>query len=167
MATTYTLIDKAILTGSESSVDFTSIPTDGTYTDLQVVVSSRVSSTDTPILVSLNGSTSNFTWKRIYGNGSSASSQSGSDGYFFYTDTSAQTSSTFGSGQIYIPNYASSNYKSISSESLTENNGTTAEMFMVAALWSNIAEINQITFTPLTGSFVQYSSFYLYGIKNS
>jgi hypothetical protein len=126
-----------------------------------------LSATDTPVSVRFNGSTSNFSWKRIYGDGSSVSSSGLSDSYWFYTDTSAQTSNTFGSGEIYVTNYAGSNNKAVSSESLTENNATFAEAFMVAALWSNTTAINQITLVPLTGNFVQYSTATLYGIKNS
>jgi hypothetical protein len=151
--------------GGAANIDFTSIPS--SYTDLCLKVSSRLSGTDTPVSVRFNGSTSNFSWRRIYGNGASVSSQSGTDTYWFYTDTSAQTSNTFGSGEMYIPNYAGSANKSVSSESLTENNATTAEAFIVAALWSNTAAINQVTLVPLTGNFVQYSTATLYGIKNS
>ena len=166
MATTfYKIAGVTVGAGGASSIDFTSIPS--TYTDLVVKVSSRLSSTDTPVSVRFNGSTSNFSWRRIYGSGSAVSSQSGTDTYWFYTDTSSQTASTFGSGEIYIPNYAGSNYKSASSESLTENNATLGEMFMVAALWSSTAAINQITLVPYAGNFVQYSTATLYGIKNS
>lgn len=166
MANTFTKIASVTVgSGGASSIDFTSIPS--TYTDLVVKVSSRLSSTDTPVSVRFNGSTSNFSWRRIYGSGSAVSSQSGTDTYWFYTDTSSQTASTFGSGEIYIPNYAGSNYKSASSESLTENNATLGEMFMVAALWSSTAAINQITLVPYAGNFVQYSTATLYGIKNS
>lgn len=167
MANTFELIASyTVGAGGTSAIDFTSIPS--TYTDLCLKVSSRVSSTDTPISIKFNNSTSNFSWRRIYAAGSGTpSSQSGTDTYWFYTDTAAQTSSTYGSGEVYIPNYAGSSNKSFSSESLTENNGTTAEMFMVAGLWSNTATINQITLTPLTGIFEMYSNAYLYGVKNA
>lgn len=166
MANTFTKIASVTVgSGGASTIDFTSIPS--TYTDLCLKVSSRLSETDTPVSIRFNTSTSNFTWRRIYGNAATVSSQSGTDSYWFYTDTSAQTASTFGSGEIYIPNYAGSTNKSVSSESLTENNGATAEMFMVAALWSNTAAINQITLVPLTGNFVQYSTATLYGISKS
>jgi hypothetical protein len=167
MATTFTKIDSyTVGAGGVSSIDFTSI--DSSYTDLCLKVSSRVSSTDTPVSIKFNNSTSNFSWRRIYAAGSGTpSSQSGTDTYWFYTDTAAQTSLTYGSGEVYIPNYAGSANKSFSSESLTENNGTTAEMFMVAGIWSNTAAINRITLTPLTGIFETYSTATLYGVKNA
>jgi hypothetical protein len=164
MANTFVAIATTTVgSGGAANIDFTSIP--GTYTDLCLKVSSRLSGTDTPVSVQFNGSSANFSWRRIYGSGTTATSQSGTDSYWFYTDTSAQTASTFGSGEIYIPNYAGSTNKSVSSESLTENNATLAEAFIVAALWSQTAAITRITLVPLTGTFVQYSTATLYGIK--
>jgi hypothetical protein len=163
---TFELIEAyTVPSGGVTSIDFTSIPS--TFTDLCLKVSSRVSSTDTPISITFNNITTNFSWRRIYGSGSSATSQSGTDVYWFYTNTSAQTSNTYGSGEVYIPNYAGSTNKSFSSESLTENNATFAEMFMVAGLWSNTSAINRITLTPLSGIFETNSTAYLYGVKNA
>ena len=152
--------------GGASAIDFTAIP--ATYTDLYLKVSSRLSATDTPVSVKFNNSTSNVIWRRIYGAGSgSLTSQNGTDTYWFYSDTAAQTSLTYGFGEIYLPNYASSTYKSVSSQSFTENNGTTAESFIAAALWSDNSAINRITLTPLTGIFETYSTATLYGIKKN
>lgn len=165
MANTYKALSTvSVGAGGAANIDFTNIPQ--TYTDIVIKVSSRVSSTDTPISVRFNGAT-DASWRRIYGNGASATSQSGTDTFWFYTNTSAQTANTFGSGEIYIPNYVGSSNKSVSSESLTENNGTTAEMFMVSALWANTAPITRITLVPLTGNFVQHSTATLYGVFNA
>ena len=78
------------------------------------------------------------------------------------------TASTFANGEIYIPNYAGSTYKSLSADSVTETNATGAVRAFHATLWSNTAAINQITLTPdAGGNFVQYSTAYLYGVKNA
>ncbi|CAB4140030.1 hypothetical protein UFOVP404_6 [uncultured Caudovirales phage] len=151
--------------GGASTIDFTSIPS--TYTDIQILVSSRATATDTPVKVEFNGVTTGYSWRRIYGSGSAASSLSGTDAYYFWTATSSQTANTFSSGQLYIPNYAGSTNKSISTESLNENNATAADMFMTAALWSNTAAITSVKLTPLTGNFAQYSTATLYGISKS
>jgi len=73
----------------------------------------------------------------------------------------------FSNGSLYIPNYTSSNYKSASSDDVTENNATTAFQYLEAWLWSNTAAITSLTLQPNLGSFPQYSSASLYGIKNS
>jgi hypothetical protein len=151
-----------------TSIDFTSIPS--TYTDLCIVSSLRLT-VDGNLLMSFNGSSSNFTVRRLSGNGSSASSTSFSTGQAGTMTGSGQTSNTFSSSQIYIPNYASSTTnKSYSVESTQENNATASNFYVLAGLWSNTAAITSISLYPNDGPtypFVQYSTAYLYGVKNA
>ena len=168
MANTYTKIASVTVgAGGASSIDFTSIPS--TYTDLCIKISGRSTSTSTGSTITFNGSSSSYTNKRLYGDGSAPASDSaittGISNTFI--DDSGFTATTFGNGEIYIPNYASSNYKSVSVDGVTENNATTALMMLTAGLWSNTAAINQVTITPALGNFTQYSTATLYGIKNS
>jgi hypothetical protein len=65
---------------------------------------------------------------------------------------------------MYIPNYASSNYKSFSIDSVTENNGTVAYQIMHAGVWSNTAAITSLTITAAGGNLAQYSTATLYGV---
>lgn len=165
MAYTYSKIATyTVGSGGIPSVSFLNIPQ--TYTDLALKVSARMTSTDSPILVNFNGSNTSLAWRRIYGNGTAASSLSGSDGYFLHADTSAMTANTFSSSELYIPNYTSYNYKSVSTDTALETNATAGELFMLASLWSNTEPINRITLTSYSGSIAQYSTFHLYGIKN-
>lgn len=170
MATTFVLIDKAILTTTQTSVTFSSIPS--TYTDLILKLSVRDSRSleVSDIRFNFNGSGvgTNISGKYLYGNGSSTVSTSvGANGELAFGDGNTPTASTYGNAEIYIPNYAGSNYKSISSDSVTENNATAAYALLLAGLWSNTAAINSIAMTPFTSPFLSGSSFYLYGIKNS
>ena len=48
-----------------------------------------------------------------------------------------------------------------------ETNGTTSSVALTAGLWSNTAAITSITITSGGVNLAQYSTFYLYGIKNS
>lgn len=170
MADTYTLIEKiAVGAAGASSITFTSIPQ--TYTDLQLVVSSRVSTNPNDnYLISFNDSTTSFSSRQLVGTGSAASSETNTTypRRAGVTDGSGRTASTFGSGQIYIPNYTGSNNKSYGWEGLEENNATAAVMTLGAGLWSDTSAINKITLTVESGgTFAQYSTAYLYGIKNS
>jgi hypothetical protein len=168
MANTMTLIasSTAPLLGS-TSFDFTSIPS--TYTDLCIKWSARGGNVDPVefVTISFNGSTSSFSARFLRGRGSSVDS---------YTDTtlitqangSTSTANTFSNGEIYIPNYAGSNYKSYSMDGVTENNATAADAVLGAGLWSSSSAINRVTITCSGGrSFVQYSTAYLYGVKSS
>lgn len=163
MALTYKLIASTTVgAGGAANIDFTSIPS--TYTDLVIRLNSRASSTQNLVDIKFNGSSTGYTRRSVYGNGTSAASASGSDSQNLIQSISTDTASTFGNTEIYIPNYAGSTNKSVSMDTLQENNGTTATALLGAVLWSNTAAINQITLTPVSGSFVQYSTATLYGI---
>jgi hypothetical protein len=166
MANTYTLISSnTVGASSVSSVTFSSIPS--TYTDLILKWAGRVDGTNDQTWISFNGSTSNFTNKVLYGNGSSAASTS-IDRYLGYHDpTVTNSGSIWGNAEIYIPNYAGSTNKSLSSDSVWENNEAAAYVALSTNLWSNTAAITSITLSPAAGNYVQYSSFYLYGVKNA
>ena len=156
--------------GGAPSVTFSSIPQTG-YTDLKIVCSTRLDSASGANfnLVKFNGSSTGFTTKTLEGSGSAANSGNGSTGNAGLDEGTSYTANTFSSTNIYIPNYTSGNYKSYSVETVTENNATAAYMEMVAGLWSNTAAITSIQIYPDTGgrNYVQYSTFYLYGINNS
>ena len=171
---TMTLIGSPITVGSGgvASVTFSSIP--ATYTDLVVKYSARVTASSVApdgLGLQFNGDTgSNYKYLQLGGTGASTFSNSGTNAFQFggqLTGASA-TSNTFGNGEIYIPNYTSANYKSASADSVTENNGTTANQNLVANLWQSTSAITSIKLYDLGGTnFVQYSTFYLYGINNS
>ena len=169
MATTFIKIASVTVgSGGASSIDFTSIPS--TYTDLCVKISGRTteSSVYAGIYVSFNGTAYNSTGKVIEGDGSAASSFSFSNGAIAFIAGNTATSDTFGSTELYVPNYAGSAYKSYSSDGVGENNGTLALAHLNAGLWSNTAAINQITLDAYSSNtFMQYSTATLYGIKNS
>jgi hypothetical protein len=169
MATTYKLISSVTVgSGGAANIDLTSIP--ATYTDILIVGSLRNSGDSAGATVTVNNSTSGYTSRRLYGDGSSAAS----DSYVLNglalaggANASSYTANTFSNFVLYIPNYAGSNYKSISSDSVTENNSTGAYMSLIATLWSNTAAITSVQLIPGAGNFVQYSTAYLYGISNA
>ena len=171
MATTFTKIASVeVGAGGQASIDFTTIPS--TYTDLVLKFSlfTSYSSNYISAQITFNGSTSGYSQKMVYGTGSSALSASGSGSYIdwsaYGTGTTA-TANTFGNGEIYIPNYAGASNKSISADSVSENNATQAIAALTAGLWANTAAINRVTLTGNGGNIAQYSTAILYGIKNS
>ena len=167
MANTYTLIASSTVgAGGASSIDFTSIPS--TYTDLVLKLSCRNTGTQPWMNLKFNGSATSWTMRYIQGNGASAASGNDTaNTYSVMESNSGDTANTFANAEIYIPNYAGSNYKSVSIDHVTENNGTTAYANLTAMLWSNTSAINQITITPNANNIAQYSTAYLYGVKNA
>ena len=104
-----------------------------------------------------------MTRRRLYGSGSGVGSESNTT-----TDvtlpTGANTANTFSNASIYFPNYASSNFKSISVDSVDENNGTAAYQWIDAGLWSVTSAITSVTLTSQTSTLAEFSSASLYGI---
>jgi hypothetical protein len=172
MATTYKIISKTILTGTQANIDFTSI--NSSYTDLVLKMSTRATDavgSDT-INIRFNGSSTGYSVKRLIGqpsNNDNTSDSSTTSGYMSIglSNSATQTADTFGNLEMYVPNYTSSNFKSVSTDSTPENDATSTYRGIYAGLWSNTAAINQITIYTGGTTFAAGSSFYLYGINNS
>jgi hypothetical protein len=168
MPANYVLLEKITVgAAGASSVTFSNIPQTG-YTDLVVKTSVRTdrASTDDLLNVNFNGVSTNQSSRWMKGDGSSATSGTyGSNLYLLWVDAASDTANTFSSNEMYISNYNSSNFKSISIDGALENNATLATVTMVAGLWSSTAAITSIAITSVfSANFVQGSTFYLYGV---
>jgi hypothetical protein len=164
------LIQHQELAGTQASIQFLSIPQ--TFTDLVVVLSGRTNraSNNSDIYWQFNGvTTSTYSFRRLYGDGTSATSDAlsnNSAGGFIGVAVGANaTSNTFSNLTAYIPNYTSSNAKSWSADAVNENNATATLGEIVAGLWSGTAAITSIEIKDYNAaSFVQFTSATLYGI---
>jgi hypothetical protein len=160
----WTVIQHIEVPSAQANIEFTSIPS--TYTDLLLVGSIRFarSAVDTTIRFEFSGNSSSYTHKLLYGDGANTASQA--PAYAGWQNANTSTSSTFGNFQIYMPNYASSNFKSFSVDMVMENNATASFQNITAGLWSNTSPISSIKmFDEALGSNVmQYSSATLWGI---
>ena len=172
MAITYTAIATVTVgSGGASTIEFTSIP--GTYTDLVIVLSARsarTSETRDSVELSFNNNTTGYTTRTVRGSGSGVDSNTGySSSSIQRADVNAtnSTANSFSNISFYIPNYAGSNNKSVSIDSVFENNATDAWQVLAAGLWSNTAAITSIKLGLEISTFVQYSTATLYGIKNT
>ena len=166
MAITHSLIQTITVgVAGQASIEFTSIPQN--YTDLLFVFSCRASISTGGIRIRVNGATTSLSTRLVYGTGTATAS--GSDTTYIGTSSfSTQTANVFGNGDLYIANYAASTNKSFSSNTVDENNGTSAAQFMGAGLFASSTAISSVSFfNESSGNFVQYSSASLYGIKNS
>jgi hypothetical protein len=166
MAVTYKLIETVrVGSGGAASITFSSIPQ--TYTDLMLLTSARSTSTGLAVVAKFNGSSANYTGKYLEGSGSSVASGTMSINQAGNSVASSYTASVFASNYLYIPNYTGSTFKSSSSDATTENNATVSYMAFYANLWSDTSAITSIALTVSAGSFAEFSSASLYGIKNS
>ena len=145
--------------GGAASIEFTSIPQDGV--DLLVKFSGRSTNGANRIACTFNSGS--FSWIYLLGNGSSASSNSGTNSSYVYLGDSDYTANTFGNTEIYIANYTSATDKSISVDAVNENNATEAIQVIHAVKASMSQSITSLTLSG-SANLAQYSTASLYKI---
>ena len=155
---TYTPIASQTLGSAASSVTFSSIPQG--YTDLVIVVNGKATSSTPDMYVRFNNDSSAlYSYTRMYGDGSSAASDRGSNQTLGYTgnwDTTEQTIT-----KIQIQNYSNSTtFKTWLSRSDCPRILTMA----YACLYRSTNAITSITIGAATQSMATGSTFSLYGI---
>ncbi len=169
MATTMKLIAKASLGSAAADITFTSIP--ATYTDLYLVVSARSATGSDNVLMQFNGSTSNYTYRIIRGSGSAAASLTNTA--FSWTGAAidlgytTNTADMFANHEAYIPNYAGSTNKSVSTTGAQEANSSTAYITAGAGLWSDTSAITSIKLYGYNYNLEANTTAYLYGITKA
>jgi hypothetical protein len=174
MPANHVLLQRIELNASAASVTFSNIPQTG-YTDLKVVYSGRTANgfNQDWLQLRFNSNSSSYSSRRLGGTGSAVSSDSNTVGTTYgFAGTmvgATATSSTFSNGEIYIPNYTSSNNKSWSVDVVNEINATGSETItsLAVGLWANSAAVTQITLSTDSSSMIQqYSTFSLYGLAD-
>ena len=150
----FTLIETKVLGTAQASIEFTSIPQDGT--DLVLLFSGRRSVDSVELRLQINGDTgSNYTTRRLYGNGATPFSDSSSTTYlpFYGVNNSGATANVFSNTSIYILNYSGSTTKSLSIDSTTESNATESYQMITAGLWNSTAAITSLLLISSSGNF--------------
>jgi hypothetical protein len=174
MPNTYTIISSTVLATTAASITFSSIP--ATYTDLVIRYSARcdragVNSQNFYMQINNTSFISDYSFTKITGvSTTAASSRNSNDGAFYPDEVNAavSTANTFNNGEVYIPNYALTRNKSISTFSVLENDSAGSNYLVASAnLYSLTTAVSSIIFSLPTGNFISGTSFYLYGIKNS
>ena len=171
MPNTYTLIKGETLASAAATYTFTAIPS--SFTDLVLKWSARGTGALSAVAIyaKLNTSTGVYGYTTVgVDNGSvvndRGSSQTNNDAGRFSGSTT--TSNTFGSGELYLPNYAGTTQKPMGSISVVENNSSTVYRIRAFAMLANVTSaVSSIELSTSTGNFETGSSFYLYGIKSS
>jgi hypothetical protein len=146
------LIESKTLATAAASIEFTSIPQ--TYTDLVVLISSRAADTGSngrrDLRVTINGLSTGYTGRELRGFDSAAVGSTTSSSTYWdmmrMPDNTA-TASTFGSAILYFPNYFTTGAKSVSMDSVSENNSSTSYYLSIAGgLQSNTSAITSVAF---------------------
>jgi hypothetical protein len=156
--------------GGSSSISFTSIP--ATYSHLQVRVFARTNRADTLDYLQFNfnsDTASNYAYHFLEGGGSSigpSSSVTQPNVRHIYLPGANNLANVFGGFVTDILDYSNtSKNKTTRHLGAFDANGS-GTCVVGSGLWMSTAAISSIQITPISGnSFVQYSSFALYGIK--
>lgn len=153
--------------GGVASVTFNNIPQ--SFTDLKLVISARSNQLSSAGgyagIVRLNNVTTNVSGNQIFGDGTAIGSNRW-DALYINIGASNYTANTFGTSEVYIPNYTRGTFKQITVDVNSENNATSGPIGQASVSWGNTAPITSMTILPFIGNFIQNSTFTLYGIAN-
>ena len=154
---TYTPIATQTLNSAQAQITFSSISS--VYTDLILVFSGTLASTDV-LVMRFNGDTaSNYSDTILEGTGTAAVSNRHSNyGYSFLNSVNLGTGSI--NSITHIMNYANT---TTNKSFISRVNSAAAETAATAGLWRSTAAINSITIIA-GSSFATGSTFTLYGI---
>lgn len=156
---TYVALATTTLGSSTNNVTFNSIPS--TYTDLVIVGSCKLNTTN---YVDLNFNSdfgANYSYTQMTGNGSSASSSRGTNNGFAYTGQVGSTN--FDTVIWHVMNYSNSTtYKTV----LSRINNSALETGAWVSMWRNTAAITSININSGNGSATWQagSTFTIYGV---
>lgn len=160
--------------GGSSTIEFTSIPS--TYKHLQIrgLIRNTRGFGRTDIYMQVGNSTidtgSNYSWHRLYGNGSSVGADAGTSQTFINFATlngGNSPANCFGGAVIDILDYANTNkYKTTRTLAGGDDNGVSQPPYisLMSGNWRSTSAINRIKFTCESDNFAEYSQFALYGI---
>jgi hypothetical protein len=164
MANTFKKIQTITVgSGGAANIEFTSIPQ--TYTDLQLVVSTRTTASGTANYSLLTINNTSTSGKFLEASGSSVGT-GGSQASNIDVSSSA-TASVFSNATFYFPNYTSSDKKSYSVDGVAENNGTAGYIGLLSGLCDSTSAITTIKLAPNTAvNYAQYTTATLYGVSN-
>lgn len=157
--------------GGTSSISFTSIPNTFTHLQIRALARGGFAGVREQTRVRFNGSTSTYASHWVEGDGSSASAGEtwgDSEHLLRFVSGNGSTASVFGTYVLDILDYANtSKAKTVRTLIGYDANGS-GYVSLDSGLWTGTAAISSISLTPKDGSsWLQYSSFALYGIKGA
>jgi hypothetical protein len=164
MATpTYELIDSTVLGSSSASVTFSSIPAD--YRDLVLVAepeATTASAEEIRIELVINSDTgSNYSYVRMGGDGSSASSSSGTLSWVLFNGFLADGERGIRIAQLMDYSATDKHTTLLVRDSSTDVGRVEA----TAVRWANTSAVTSVEVRTRSGNYAAGSTFYLYGIS--
>jgi hypothetical protein len=165
---TYEALATQTLGSATATVTFSSISS--AYTDLVLVCNAAISVAGYSLLLRFNSdSGTNYSQTQMYGNGTTAGSNRGTNLNTIYLGYSPEAYGTVG-GNNFIVNLQNYSNATTNKTVLMRNNNMTASTPTTEAsvgLWRNTAAISTISLTAGSGNILTGSTFSLYGIASA
>ncbi len=161
----YESIASTTLGSTTATITFSSIP--ATYQHLQLRFAASAS-TVSGLRIQFNSDTgSNYAWHQVYGTGAAVVAGAGTSQASIALGYDNKANISFPApGVTDILDYTNTNkYTTIRTLTGTEQNTADGLIIYRSGLWMNTAAITSMTIFLDSGSFNQYSSFALYGLK--
>jgi hypothetical protein len=160
----YDSLATVTLSATTASITFAGIPANYKHLQIRLLALSATSAQGDLQLNSDTGN--NYAAHLLEGNGATPSASAGtSRADVFSVVRLAGTSSNVAASVIDILDYANTNkYKTIRHFRGFDSNGA-GNIGLGSGLWMNTSAISSLTITARAGTFTQYSSFALYGVK--
>ncbi|CAB4140028.1 hypothetical protein UFOVP404_5 [uncultured Caudovirales phage] len=161
MPSTYEPIATSTLGSNQTTVTFSSIA--GTYTDIIVVIDAT--STGDNVLARVNGDTgNNYSFTRLSGNGTSATSARGSNTNYLNFDGAAYLTTGRSTWVIQFMNYSNT---TTNKTIISRGNNAAVGVDANINLWRSTSAITSISFIATSNAYQTGSTFTLYGVKNA
>lgn len=168
----YTLLQKiTVATATPSAITFSGIPQTG-YQSLVLKMSARITGGSNPyeeIYHTFNGVSTSSQYLRQYVTSTGTGTGSGRDttggNTWSFTNGTTSTSNYFSNAEMIIPNYNSSNPKTIRSQVAPMQASNVSYSVLYSGVWDNTASITTWTLTTTAGTFLAGSEFALYGLS--
>ena len=170
---TMTLVSTVTTIAGATSIAFSAIPQTGQ--DLLVVLNARTTTAaaEDYLIMVVNSTVTGYSGKWLYGTGSGTGTAN--QPYGLTTSWHAgmavgasATANTFSNNSLYIPNYSATAAKSLSVDSVGENNATAATQSVFAGGLTATAAVTSLTITVQpSGAFVAGTTASLYTISTT
>ena len=156
--------------GGVSSVTFSSIPATFTHLQIRATVRGGFGGVEEQFKIRFNGSTATYASHWLEGDGSTAyAGNTFGDNQILlrYVAAGGSAASIFGVLVLDILDYANTSKNTTTRTLMGYDKNGAGKVTLTSGLWNNTSAISSISIVPKDGSsWVEYSSFALYGIKS-
>lgn len=150
--------------GGASSISFSSIPSTYKHLQLRVITGSNPGGYNSGLRFN-SDSGSNYYGHALYGSGSTAGSFSLGSQTFASISFNGISNTEFSPTIVDILDYTNTNKNKVIRSLTGRNNNASGDIYLMSGSWGNTNAITDITIVAPSATFIQYSSFALYGIK--